>query len=211
MKSHLKIKLRVINIRKYFKLLVIRLILIGLVISSFAVLYQMFSIYNYSLEREDVSSDAAVVLGAAVWKNAPSPVFKERINHAVNLYKNGKVKYLIFTGGLGKGERFTESEVAMSYATKNGIPYQAIFIETVSKITFENLKEAKKIMHKQQIHSVLIVSDPLHMKRAMTMAKDLAIKAYSSPTPTSRYKTWKTKLELLSRETYYFIGYLFTR
>lgn len=170
-------------------------------------IYLMQSIYFYSNKSLDISSDAAIVLGAAVWKNAPSPVFRERINHAINLYNDGKVKILIFTGGLGKGEKFTESEVAMHYAINKGVPKHSIFYETVSKITFENLKQAKKIMHQQQINSVLIVSDPLHMRRALTMANDLGLTAYSSPTPTSRYKTWKTKLEMLFRETYYYFGY----
>ncbi len=193
---------------KSLKLSLLRMLLIGCFICMFGVLYLMFSIYTYSFESEDVTTDAAIILGAAVWKDSPSPVFKERIKHAINLYKNGKVRYLIFTGGFGNGEKFAESEVAKAYAIRNGIPNNSIFIETSSKITFDNLKESKKIMDKQRIHSVLIVSDPLHMKRAITMAKDLGMVAYTSPTPTSQYKTWKTKFELLSWETSYYIGHL---
>ncbi len=193
-------------ILKLIKLL-IRSFQIAFILSVFTAIFLMSSIYHYSFEREDVSADAAIVLGAAVWKNAPSPVFRERINHALNLYTQGKVKYLIFTGGLSDGEKFAESKVAMNYAVKKGISDKAIFIESVSKITFENLKEAKKIMGEHQLRNVLIVSDPLHMKRSMTMANDLGLVAYTSPTPTTRYKTWKTKLEMLIRETYYFMGY----
>ena len=167
----------------------------------------MISIYNYSLVTEDVKADAAIVLGAAVWGNAPSPVFKERIDHTINLYKNAKVDQLIFTGGVGENDELAESEVAKTYAINHNVPENVIFIETSSKFTFENLIESKKIMSDMGINSVLIVSDPLHMKRAMMMADDLGIKAYSSPTPTSRYKSWHAKLKFLFSETYYYFGY----
>ncbi len=167
----------------------------------------MMSIYKYSFVTENVKADAAIVLGAAVWKNSPSPVFQERINHAINLYKNKKVDFLIFTGGMGDADDLAESEVAKAYAINNGVPEDVIFIETSSTITFENLKESKKIMSDMGIDSVLIVSDPVHMKRAMMMTNDLGIKAYSSPTPTSQYKSWHAKLKFLFSETYYYFGY----
>jgi len=42
---------------------------------------------------------------------------------------------------------------------------------------------------------------------AMLMAKVYGINAYSSPTPDSRYITWKTKLPFHIREEFYYIGY----
>lgn len=54
-------------------------------------------IYSYSSVRSDGPADAAIVLGAAVWGTQVSPVFKERINHGIDLYQNRKVRKLIFT------------------------------------------------------------------------------------------------------------------
>jgi uncharacterized SAM-binding protein YcdF (DUF218 family) len=48
------------------------------------------------------------------------------------------------------------------------------------------------------------------MKRAMMMADDLGIVAVSSPTPTSRYRTLKTKLGFLLRELYFIHHYFAT-
>lgn len=59
--------------------------------------------------------------------------------------------------------------------------------------------------------SAIIVSDPLHMKRAMLMAKDCGIEAYSSPTPTTRYRTLRSKLPFLAREEFFYIGYRLVR
>lgn len=49
------------------------------------------------------------------------------------------------------------------------------------------------------------------MKRAMLMAKDCGIEAYSSPTPTTRYRTLRSKLPFLAREEFFYIGYRLVR
>ncbi|MBY2477640.1 hypothetical protein KWV16_12200 [Clostridioides difficile] len=62
-------------------------------------------------------------------------------------------------------------------------------------------------MNENSYHTAIIVSDPLHMKRAMLMANDYEIEAYSSPTPTTRYISLKSKLPFLAREEFFYIGY----
>ena len=57
------------------------------------------------------------------------------------------------------------------------------------------------------LSTCILVSDPLHMKRSMRMAKDYEIEAYPSPTPTTRYQTWRSKLPFLARETFFYVGY----
>jgi uncharacterized SAM-binding protein YcdF (DUF218 family) len=171
----------------------------------------LIGIYAYSSETVSSAADAAIVLGAAVWDTRPSPVFEERIKHAIDLYERGDVRALIFTGGLGQGDRLAESQVAKEYATARGVPAEHIFVEAVSTITAENLNEAGRIVDQQGFSRVLIVSDPLHMKRAVTMARDLGMDAHPSPTPTSRYVTWRSKLGFLLREGYYYGGYLLAR
>jgi len=170
--------------------------------------FTAFRIHSYASVFSDSPSDAAIILGAAIWKDKPSPVFRARIDHGINLHKQGKVKTLVFTGGVGTGEVYAESEVAKQYAMSQGIAPENIFIETRSQITFENLTESKLLLDANNIDTVLLVSDPLHMKRAMTMAQDLNINAASSPTPMSLYKSWRTKSGFLAREVFYYIGYL---
>jgi uncharacterized SAM-binding protein YcdF (DUF218 family) len=168
-------------------------------------------IYRYSSVAVDKQADAAVVLGAAVWSQNVSPVFRERINHAVDLYRKGKVRKLIFTGGQGNSNEPTEAAAASSYAQANGIPLQDILVEQKSHTTFENILNAKQLADANSLKTVLIVSDPMHMKRAMTMARDVGLIAYPSPTPTTRYVGWKTQMSELARETFYYLGYLIAR
>ncbi len=171
----------------------------------------MIQIAGYAAVRDDGPADAAIVLGAAVWEGEPSPVFAARLDHAIALYHQQRVRALIFTGGVGEGDSLAESAAAQTYALAQGVPATAIFSETVSHITLTNLTEAGRMVQEQGFDRVLLVSDPLHMRRAVTIARDLGLNAYSSPTPTSRYRTWKTQAGFLLRETYYYTGYLLRR
>lgn len=71
-------------------------------------------------------ADVIIVLGAAAYDARPSPVFEERIRHALDLYAQGYAPRLLFTGGFGNGARFAESQVARRYALRHGIPPEAI-------------------------------------------------------------------------------------
>jgi len=150
-------------------------------------------------------------LGAAVWGNDVSPVFKERINHALELRRSGKVRRIIFTGGQGNRDELTESSAARQYAIQEGISPADILVEESSHTTYENLVFAREVAFTRGLKRVLIVSDPLHMRRAVTMAIDLGLDAYPSPTPTTRYQGGAKQLGLLAHETYYYIGYLIRR
>ncbi|MCC5634672.1 YdcF family protein [Nostoc sp. CHAB 5844] len=166
------------------------------------------SIYLYGSISNHIKADAAIVLGAAVWGEEPSPVFRERINHAINLYKNGSVKTIIFTGGVGESHEPAEAIVGKNYAIAQQVKATDILTETQSRTTHQNLKNALEVAKAHQLTQFLIVSDPLHMKRAVLMARGLRMDAYSSPTPTTRYRSFSSQMEFLSRETYFYFVYL---
>lgn len=157
-------------------------------------------------QRDDAApADAIIVLGAAAYDAKPSPVFEERIRHGIDLYKRGIAPTLIFTGGYGgKGARFSESQVARRYALRQGVPDKAILIESLSRNTHENLRQASQVMQQHNLHKAIVVSDPLHMARALRISKDIGIQAVGSPTPTSRFRTFATRWRFLLQEVYFF-------
>lgn len=157
-------------------------------------------------QRDDAApADAIIVLGAAAYDAKPSPVFEERIRHGIDLYKRGLAPTLIFTGGYGgTGARFSESQVARRYALRQGVPDKAILIESLSRNTHDNLRQARVLMQQHKLHSVIIVSDPLHMARALRISRDLGIRSVGSPTPTSRFRSFATRWRFLLQEVYFF-------
>lgn len=157
-------------------------------------------------QRDDAGpADAIIVLGAAAYDAKPSPVFEERIRHGIDLYQRGLAPKLIFTGGYGgAGARFSESQVARRYALRHGVPEDAILIESISRNTHENLRQASTLMQNHNLHSAIIVSDPLHMARALRLSNELGIRAVGSPTPTTRFRSFGTRWRFLVAEVYFF-------
>jgi uncharacterized SAM-binding protein YcdF (DUF218 family) len=163
-------------------------------------------------ERDQTApADVIIVLGAAAYDARPSPVFAERIRHGIDLYQRGLAKRLIFTGGFGTGARFSESQVAQRYALKHGVPRQAILIETRSRTTHQNLQQAAALMKANGFKRAIIVSDPLHMARALRLAREAGIDALGSSTPTSRFRSFETRKRFLLQEVYFFHRDLFVK
>ncbi len=156
-------------------------------------------------ERDQAApADAIVVLGAAAYDARPSPVLQERLRHALDLYRRGYAGTLIFTGGYGYGARFSESQVARRYALGEGVPEEAVLIETLSRTTYENLAQARLLMHERGIGRVIVVSDPLHMARALRLSRMLGIDALGSSTPSTRFRSLRARWGFLAREVYFF-------
>ena len=157
-------------------------------------------------ERDEAGrADAIIVLGAAAYDATPSPVFEARIEHGLHLYRRGYAGTLIFTGGYGgSAARFAESQVARRYAMREGIPEHAILIESKSQTTYQNLFEARTLMLEHGLRRAIVVSDPLHMARALRLCRRLGIDALGSPTPSTRFRSFRTRWEFLAREVYFF-------
>lgn len=157
------------------------------------------------------AADVAIVLGTAVWQDRPSPVFLQRINHALWLYRSGRVRALLFTGGLGSARRLAEAEVARRYVLAQGVLPGHVYLETTSRFTHENLAEAARLMQRHNLRSALLVSDPLHMRRATRMAHDVGIVALPAPTPTTWFVGRRRQAWFLGYETTAYATYLLTR
>lgn len=186
-------------------------ILIFLGIILIYIVGNLLSICLYSLKDEKQEADVAIVLGAATYYDEVSPVYRERLNQGIRLYEQGYIDKLIVTGGLGSGNEHSDAYTAKQYVISQGIPEEDVLTEDKSSITQENLENAKVIMDEKGFEDAIIVSDPLHMKRSMLLAKDAGITGYSSPTETTMYRSLETKIPFVLRELFFYIGYKWYR
>ncbi len=157
------------------------LVLVVVVVSAYPA-WLAFSIWQQSHRDELHPADAIVVLGAAQYNGTPSPVFKARLNHAEYLYNQGFSKTVIVTGGKEPGDHFTEAEAARMYLEKHGIPGNRILGQNVGRNTLQSLRSVYHVATQHAIHSVLLVSDPLHGERIKAIAGDLGFRpVWASP------------------------------
>ena len=147
----------------------------------------------------DDRAEAAVVLGAAVWGDAPSPVFAARLDHAAALVRQRRVRRVLLTGGTRERGVPAESAVGRRYLVAAGVPADVIETEARSLTTWQNIA----CIRPQVTGPVLVVSDPLHLRRAVSMARDLGIDARPSATPTTRYRGLRARAGFLAREVWF--------
>jgi uncharacterized SAM-binding protein YcdF (DUF218 family) len=129
--------------------------------------------------------DAIVVLGAAQYNGRPSPILAARLDHAIDLYKQGYAPYFVVTGGKLQGDNYTEAATGRSYAIAHGVPAAAILAETTGGSTLESMRNVAALFEASGLHSAVFVSDRTHMLRVLRLAADEGIEAWGSPTQTS--------------------------
>ncbi len=155
--------------------------------------------FIWGLASAPQMADAIVVLGAAQYNGRPSPVFANRLNAALVLYRQGYAPTILVTGGKQPGDRYSEGEVGCRYLEAAGVPKSALICETHSRSTWENLKNAAALLGSAR---VLIVTDAPHLPRAMMLAQRLGINAGGYPVPgrfSLEYRWREAVLRLLTR------------
>src|SRR5690349_13173364 len=85
-----------------------------------------------SSRDEAQPADVILVLGAAEYHGRPSPVFKARLDHALDLYRRQMAPRIMTTGGAGGDPYFTEGGVGRTYLVGRGVPSEAVIAETES-------------------------------------------------------------------------------
>ena len=147
--------------------------------------YTTFRIWQVGQQDGRRQVDAIVVLGAAQYNGRPSPVLAARLDHAIELYKEGLAKYLITTGGKLQGDRYTEAQTGYKYATARSVPASAILMETTGRTTLESMEHVRALFDAHDLHTALFVSDRSHMLGVLRLAQDQGIEGWASPTQTS--------------------------
>lgn len=140
-----------------------------------------------------------VVLGAAQYNGKPSPIFRNRLEAALELFRQGIAPAVIVTGGKRPGDRYSEGGVGCDYLQARGVPREALTCEEQSRSTWQNLKNILPVVRDQ---AILIVTDDPHLPRAMLLAERLGLKARGYPVKGSfspAYYQREILLTLLAR------------
>jgi uncharacterized SAM-binding protein YcdF (DUF218 family) len=168
---------------------------VGILVSGF-LYFSVTFVQVWWAARHDHArkSDAIIVLGAAQYDGRPSPVFKARLDHAADLYREGIAPLIVVTGGKQVGDRFTEATSGANYLHGKGIPDAAILRETTGRSSWESLAASARVLEELGQQRVVLVSDPFHALRTEAIADELGLDAVTSPTgssPISGFSEWR--------------------
>lgn len=174
----------------------------AVVVASLALLYVAITFAQvWAASRQDHAraSDAIIVLGAAQYDGEPSPVLRERLDHAHRLWVDDIAPTIVVTGGRQVGDRFTEATASYNYLRGLGVPDAAILKEVDGTNTWEQLAASARFLAERDETNVVLVTDDYHAYRVNAIAGELGLEAAVSPVRSTRSNV--TRMRLLAKET----------
>nr|WP_116051813.1 YdcF family protein [Amycolatopsis palatopharyngis] len=161
-----------------------------------------FRVWQVARVDDRSTADIIVVLGAAQYNGRPSQILEARLEHARQLYQDGVAPTVVTAGGSKAGDAYTEAEAGARWLREHGLPISATMAVGEGRDTLGTLRAVAEQARERGWGSAVVVSDPWHSLRARTMANDLGLSAWSSPTHTGPVvQTRETQARYIFRET----------
>ena len=180
------------------------LLVLALVVPAFG-LAQVWRAANNPIVRE---ADVIVVLGAAQLNGKPGETLEARLVEAKRIYELGYAPLIITVGAGAPGDRTTEAASGKYWLRMNGVPAKDIIAIEEGRDTLVSTKAFASIMKKRYVSDVIIVTDPYHCKRAMSMADDQGVVSTCSPVQTGPNTLAKSGYKYLLREASAYLAYI---
>lgn len=143
--------------------------------------------------------ECILVLGCGVRVDGtPSPMLRDRLERAVELYQAGAAPKILVSGDHGSVE-YDEVNHMKDYLVQAGIPSEDIFMDHAGFSTYESMYRAKEIF---QVTRPLIVTQKYHLYRAVYAARKLGLDAAGVAAQEVNYSGWQIRSlrEILARD-----------
>ena len=141
--------------------------------------------------------DAILLLGLRLKNGTEAePELIDRARVAADAFQSGVAPMIVVCGGQVEAGEKTEAEVMEALLLKMGIPKDSIIREDQSKITYENIQNARAILNRSRPRVAVVTSD-YHVKRSLLLCRIHKMKAIaiSANTPNDDLKRYRKKLE----------------
>ena len=153
-------------------------------------------------------ADVIVVLGTAQLNGKPGDALEARLIEAQRIYKLGYAPSIITVGAGAPGDRTTEAASGKYWLRNNGVPSKKISAIEEGRDTLASTKAYAAVMKKRYISDVIIVTDPFHCARAITMANDQGVLGTCSPVQTGPNTLDNSGYRYLLREAAAYLAYI---
>ena len=155
----------------------------------FGLLIPRFIILLYAQPRTFSAADVparrvAIVFGAGIRNGQPSPVLRDRVQTAANLYFSGKVEKILMSGD-NRFVDYNEPEAMRQYAITLGVPDTDIVLDYAGRRTYDTCYRARDIF---QLDSVILVTQDFHLPRAIYLCNMLGVDGVGVPADIQYYR-----------------------
>jgi SanA protein len=156
-----------------------RLLAVGIVAFGVLVVFPLWTLSSRYAGRiyRDVGlvpeQPVALVFGAGYWPDGtPSDVMKDRVEAAVELYRAGRVRKVLFSGD-NRFANYNEPGKMREYALSLGLPDKAIALDYAGRRTYDTCYRARDIFG---LSDVILVTQRYHLPRALYTCGRLGIR-----------------------------------
>lgn len=149
--------------------MILKFFLIFLVIGLLALLLSRLVTGLYARPRIYAAADvpprrAAVVFGAGLLRDgSATPILRDRVATAVELYFSGKVVKILMSGD-NRFLDYNEPGAMRAYALSLGVPEDAIVLDYAGRRTYDTCYRAKAIFG---LSEAILVTQKFHLPRAL--------------------------------------------
>ena len=153
-------------------------------------------------------ADVIVVLGAAQLDGKPGEALEGRLVEAKRIYQLKYAPVIITVGAGAPGDRTTEAASGKYWLRTNGVSARNVIAVPVGRDTLTSTKAYAEVMKKRYVSDVIIVTDPFHCARAVTMANDQGILGTCSPVQSGPNTLDNSGYRYLIREAAAYLAYI---
>jgi uncharacterized SAM-binding protein YcdF (DUF218 family) len=169
----------------------LRLPLFGGLTRQLRALFDVYRGGRCTLGERSESSRVAVVLGTQVLPGGgASRTLEARVRHAARLYKEGGIRLLVPTGGLGEHPP-SEALVMARILREEGVPESDVLLEDRARNTWDSAQLVAGMADKLGVKSVVVVTDPVHCVRTVAAFRRAGLMASAEPVYSS--PMWRGK------------------
>ncbi|MEC3877463.1 SanA/YdcF family protein [Chryseobacterium salviniae] len=121
----------------------------------------------------------------------PNAYFYNRIYAVVELYKTGKIQYIVVSGDNSRKD-YNEPEDMQLALMEHGIPQDRIFLDFAGFRTLDSVVRAKEIFGQTKL---IIISQKFHNERAVFLARQNGMEAFGfNAEDVNKYAGFKTNM-----------------
>ena len=135
-------------------------------------------------ESGSIDPQCILVLGCAVWEDdQPSPMLRDRLDTAIELYRQGAAPKLLLSGDNSVKE-YSEPDCMFKYALDQGVPAEDVFLDFAGFSTYDSIYRANAVF---KADSMIVVTQKYHLYRALNICDRLGIKAVGVASDQQKY------------------------
>ncbi len=144
------------------------------------------------IELNDVTSEysVAIVFGAGLRRDgSPSPVLRDRVRAAVELYNNGKVEKLLLSGD-NRFVDYNEPGAMQDYALELGVPVEDLVLDYAGRRTYDTCYRANAIF---KVEKAYLVTQKFHLPRALFLCNQFGIESLGINADLREYSNYSLR------------------